>query len=474
MFRAMFRLGIARIRVTAAGVGLLGALWSCSDAIAPLWEMPVPAPTVASVSVNPSTASVMIGGTQQLTATARDGAGNVLGRTTFSWSSSDESKATVSPTGLVTAISAGAATITATCEGRTATSSIVIAATPPCSLAGEVGHKTPAAFAPPVGSVCQATDVISLRMCVARLRSGNADLLRIDGVILCSGPDACRIDLEGVRDLTIFGGTPASGLRRVDSYTSPLVDLNGASNVTVANLTLDEGPEAPACDPVRVNGVYTYPCQSTIAIERAERITLDRVRLHNAKNHGVTVSASRDVVIKNSEIVNAAVFGVWTGSSAATATTKLLIENNSIADVRSNGLYLSFTDSATVRRNTFRHNHRVALFEVCGGRCSGGQIDVLEDTNLSIDSNRIVDGVIDRDDAVAQAWGIEMNGNLRNVTIANNEIANNRGAGIVATLGAMNLENVAVTRNRLYRNGVAFAGMEGTSIRVADNCTADP
>lgn len=68
------------------------------------------APAVASVSVTPTTASIEEGDTEQLTASVSP-SGAHQGVT---WASGDTDVATVSQAGLVTAVSAGTATITAT------------------------------------------------------------------------------------------------------------------------------------------------------------------------------------------------------------------------------------------------------------------------------------------------------------------------------------------------------------------------
>lgn len=75
---------------------------------------------VASVTVTPASASLLVGATQQLTATVKDVAGNVLTDKTVIWTSSAPSVATVSGTGLVTAVGAGTAVITATSDGKNA------------------------------------------------------------------------------------------------------------------------------------------------------------------------------------------------------------------------------------------------------------------------------------------------------------------------------------------------------------------
>src|SRR5207245_56151 len=81
---------------------------------------------VASVSVAPASASVQAGSAIQLAATPKDANGNPLSGRTVSWSSSNTSVATVSSSGLVTGVTVGSATITATSEGQSGTSAITV------------------------------------------------------------------------------------------------------------------------------------------------------------------------------------------------------------------------------------------------------------------------------------------------------------------------------------------------------------
>lgn len=81
---------------------------------------------VASVTVAPSAPSLVVGGTQQLTATTLDATGATLTGRTIAWTTSDATKATVSSTGLVTAVAGGTATITATSEGKSGTSAVTV------------------------------------------------------------------------------------------------------------------------------------------------------------------------------------------------------------------------------------------------------------------------------------------------------------------------------------------------------------
>jgi uncharacterized protein YjdB len=81
---------------------------------------------VASVTLSPSTASVSVGKTVQLSATLRDAGGATLTGRAVAWSTSSSKLATVSSTGLVTGHAKGTATITATSEGKSGTATITI------------------------------------------------------------------------------------------------------------------------------------------------------------------------------------------------------------------------------------------------------------------------------------------------------------------------------------------------------------
>ena len=89
---------------------------------------------VASVVVAPSAANILVGGTVQLTATAKDSTATVLAGRGITWSSLNPSVATVSPTGLATGVAAGTATITATSEGKNASAAVAVANVPVASV----------------------------------------------------------------------------------------------------------------------------------------------------------------------------------------------------------------------------------------------------------------------------------------------------------------------------------------------------
>jgi uncharacterized protein YjdB len=129
---------------------------------------------VASVTVSPAAASVVVGGGLQLTAVAKDSTGNILSGRLMTWSTSNSLIAAVTSAGLVTGVAAGSATITATSEGKSGTASITVVVAPPPSACGNTGSGTcyyvdgtlgsdanPGTSAQPFQTVQRAADVVN-------------------------------------------------------------------------------------------------------------------------------------------------------------------------------------------------------------------------------------------------------------------------------------------------------------------------
>lgn len=104
---------------------LLLAACGGGESTAPITTNPPPA-TVASISLTPDSSDVVVRGSGQLAATTRDASGATLSGRTVSWSSSSDAIATVNSSGLVTAVSSGTVTITATSEGKSASARVRI------------------------------------------------------------------------------------------------------------------------------------------------------------------------------------------------------------------------------------------------------------------------------------------------------------------------------------------------------------
>ncbi|PYO65903.1 MAG: hypothetical protein DMD69_15945 [Gemmatimonadetes bacterium] len=94
----------------------------------PLPTLAVLAGAVAQVVVTPASAALdALGLTQRFSATARDANGNVISGQPFAWTSDNTLVALVDPSGVVTAIGNGTATITAAASGVSGTATLAVA-----------------------------------------------------------------------------------------------------------------------------------------------------------------------------------------------------------------------------------------------------------------------------------------------------------------------------------------------------------
>jgi acid phosphatase type 7 len=122
-----------RLPSVATALAVVALALSCTDRTQAPGSLTEPSlarggPGIKSISVTPSSATVTVGGTVQLTATAQP----AKAASTFVWSSSNTGVATVSSsTGLVTGVAAGTATISAAAGGVTGTASVSVTTTPP-------------------------------------------------------------------------------------------------------------------------------------------------------------------------------------------------------------------------------------------------------------------------------------------------------------------------------------------------------
>ena len=135
------------LRPLAFGLASAIALTSCGgDSTGPQ--------AVATVTISPTSPSVVIGTTQQFTATTKDANGATLTGRTVTWSSSSTSTATISTSGLATTLVVGTSTVTATSEGKTATTTLTVLPIPVATVT--VTPATPTVIA---GQTVQLTAV---------------------------------------------------------------------------------------------------------------------------------------------------------------------------------------------------------------------------------------------------------------------------------------------------------------------------
>src|SRR5579859_2093611 len=258
-------------------------------------------------------------------------------------------------------------TIAATCVADSTKSANLVEAVQSCKLNGTIGYVAPAAYVAPAGPTCDVSDVSTLTSCVAAVRNGTTTNVRFTGMVPCSGNGTCLVDLSNVHGPVTFFGQPgvSSGFLRSDTYSYSILNLNGASDITFANLNFDEGLPDPAC-PFDFSA-----CQPTIFVLNSSNILFEQVTVVHSKQNGIAFTATQGITIQDSLIQDAAEFGIWSGSDRSSISSDVSITNNLIQDVQSNGIFLSFTQNATIQGNTLKHNHHVALFDVCNGLCPG-------------------------------------------------------------------------------------------------------
>ena len=177
---------------------------------------------VASVTVAPSSASIAITGTAQLTATPKDASGNPLTGRAISWSSSDNTIATVNGSGLVTGVAAGPVTITATSEGKSGTASITVAGAPVASVT-----VTPASASVQAGQTQQLS---------ATLKDANGNILTGRTVTWSSSnTSVATVSSSGLVTAKVAGSATITATSEGQSGTASVtVTVVPVASVTVA------------------------------------------------------------------------------------------------------------------------------------------------------------------------------------------------------------------------------------------------
>jgi uncharacterized protein YjdB len=208
------------VTAVAAGSATITATSEGQAGTSAITVTPTPAP-VATVTVSPSSASVMIGGTQQLSATTKDASDNTLTGRAVTWSSDAPSVATVSASGLVSAVSEGSATITATSEGQSGTSAITVTPVPVATVT-----VTPSSASVVVGNTQQL---------VATAKDANGATLTGRAVAWASDNSAATVDATGLVTAVSAGRATITATSEGRSGTSVItVTLVPVSSVTVS------------------------------------------------------------------------------------------------------------------------------------------------------------------------------------------------------------------------------------------------
>ncbi len=202
--------------------GCLTVLAACGDSTSP----PLP---VASVQVAPQSSTLSPGGTAQLTATTLDAQQRTLTNRTVTWSSTNLAVATVSTTGLVTAVDVGGpVTIVASSEGQDG-SAIVTVIPPPVatvSVAPASPSLTPGAVAQLTPTLRDASGATLTNRVVTWTSSNN-------GVATVSGSGLVTAVAVG-GPVTITATSEGQGGTAAVSVVAPVVTTVAVSPTTTS------------------------------------------------------------------------------------------------------------------------------------------------------------------------------------------------------------------------------------------------
>jgi uncharacterized protein YjdB len=237
--------GTTQITVTSEGKSATATITVATAAPAP----------VATVTVSPASSSVETGATAQFSAVTRDASDNTLTGRSITWSSSNTSVATISSAGLVTAVAAGSATITASSEGKTGTATLTVTAAPPVPVASVTVTPTTASLL--IGATVQL-------MVTARDANNNV----LTGRTVTS--QSANAGIASVTSLGVVKGVSAG-------TTQITVTVEGKSAVATVTVT------APAPAPVAT--VTVSPASATLQVGATSQLS---ATLRDANNNVLT------------------------------------------------------------------------------------------------------------------------------------------------------------------------------------------
>jgi uncharacterized protein YjdB len=247
---------------------------------------PVP---VGSVAVAPTTVSVMKGQTAPLTVTVKDQNGTVVTDRIVSWTSSNDGIATVSQTGVVTAVAVGVATITAESEGKNGKSTITV---------------TPV----PVGSVTVAPSTVSLA--TTQQTTLTATVKDLNGTT--------------VTDRPVQWGTSNPAVASVNQSGVVTGSLPGSATITATS----EGKSGTAAVTVSLLGVATVsvtPSPASVEVGATTQLTATTKDALGGTLNGRNVTWNSG----NTSVATVSQTGVVTGVAIGTATITATSEGKS-------------------------------------------------------------------------------------------------------------------------------------------------
>ena len=238
------------------------------------------APVVTTVTVTPASPSIAVGTNATLQATVTDAQGNVMSGQPINWSSDNTTAATVNANGVVTGIAAGAATITATCAGKSGTATVTVTSTPPpppvvttVTVAPSTASIVAGAATPLIATVRDAQgNVMAGQTIVWSTSNGAAATVNANGVVTgvaagsatitatCSGKtgsSAVTVTAPPPPVVTTVTVAPSSASILVGATTPLTATVRDASGNVMTGQTIVWSTSNAAAATVNSNGVVT-------------------------------------------------------------------------------------------------------------------------------------------------------------------------------------------------------------------------
>jgi hypothetical protein len=300
---------------------------------------PSTAPTMTSIAVSPTSVSLTVGGTQQLTVSATFSDGSQKDVTsTSTWADSGSAIAPVDSTGMVTALMAGTATITATNSSFNSASSITVTAasgggggggggTPPTAVNITTWHGDNQRTG------LNANETALTPVTVNSSNFGKLFSYTVDGYLYAQPLYVSNLTVNGAAHNVVFAATENDSIYAFDADNSgdgsPLwkVSLLAAGEVPIVS-TGSVRPyigitSTPAID-ASSNTMYVVSAQDASGTRTFRLHALDLTT--GAEKLGGPVTISATVPGTSSEAVN----GVITLTTSCLQRAALLLANNSV------------------------------------------------------------------------------------------------------------------------------------------------
>lgn len=242
---------------------------------------------IATLTVNPPTPTLNIGGVQQLVATPSTSSGRIVDNATVTWTTSAANVATVAANGLVTAVGGGSATITATVGDLSSNATVTVlfpvatvtvspAAGQPTTIRQEGATQLQVSFTDTQGATVTGRQVIwaSSNPAVATVNTaGGVAALGIDGTTNITATTVVG-NIVGTLPITVSGSpvvatvtvAPAPGLVGTGNTLQLTRTARAASGTIIPGVATTWTSSTPAAATVDANGLVTPVAPGTTTI----------------------------------------------------------------------------------------------------------------------------------------------------------------------------------------------------------------